>query len=149
MSYRRGAYAIVVNQDGQVLLVRPKGYAKGQWTFPGGGIDVGENEQQAAERELFEETGLSSNELYDAFVTSQTAVYAFPKPMRFFGTLYTGQAKRHVVFRTRRTAEEPLTLNDEIDEARWVLLAEIERYLKFPNQYELAVRALREAGAAL
>lgn len=55
--YRR-AGAVVVDGE-QVLLVslRPPGEPR-WWHFPGGGIEVGETPEEAARRELHEETGL-------------------------------------------------------------------------------------------
>lgn len=51
----------VVRRDGRVLLVRrgPGGPAAGHWGFPGGKLEAGEPVLRAAERELFEETGLT------------------------------------------------------------------------------------------
>src|SRR6516225_6728461 len=53
-----GVGAVVVH-EGRVLLVR-RGHepAKGQWSIPGGLIDVGESLHEAVAREVFEETGL-------------------------------------------------------------------------------------------
>ncbi len=49
----------VVVQDGRVLLVkRGTEPAKGQWSIPGGLIDVGETLREAVAREVLEETGL-------------------------------------------------------------------------------------------
>jgi ADP-ribose pyrophosphatase YjhB (NUDIX family) len=45
-----------VFRDGQLLLVRES--VDGGWTFPGGWADVGEEPHLAAEREVFEESGL-------------------------------------------------------------------------------------------
>jgi ADP-ribose pyrophosphatase YjhB (NUDIX family) len=49
----------VVVHEGRVLLVQ-RGHepAKGQWSIPGGLIDVGESLPQAVTREVLEETGL-------------------------------------------------------------------------------------------
>ncbi|MGI9002152.1 MAG: NUDIX hydrolase [Pseudonocardia sp.] len=51
---RVGAYVVCV-QDGSVLLVRFS--RSGRWTLPGGGIDHGERPEDAAVREVEEETG--------------------------------------------------------------------------------------------
>ena len=55
----RAAVGAVVFKDETVLLVRRgRPPARGQWAIPGGNIKLGETLQQAAEREIFEETGI-------------------------------------------------------------------------------------------
>ena len=58
---RIGAYAIVTDDAGRILLCRiAPGYpAAGKWTLPGGGVDHGEHPDDAVLRELGEETGLT------------------------------------------------------------------------------------------
>jgi 8-oxo-dGTP diphosphatase len=52
---RVGAYIVCV-RDGALLLVR---FSRGgRWTLPGGGLDHGERPEDAAVREVEEETGL-------------------------------------------------------------------------------------------
>jgi 8-oxo-dGTP diphosphatase len=54
--------AIISNSNGQVLLVKRKdndSFIPSVWEIPGGGVDPGETLQQAVEREVAEETGLS------------------------------------------------------------------------------------------
>lgn len=56
----RVAVGAVVIKQGRVLLVRracPPGF--GQWAVPGGKVRLGETMQQAAEREISEETGIT------------------------------------------------------------------------------------------
>ncbi len=53
---------VVVDTDGRVLLRRPKDDFDGYvWTFPKGRPDAGETPEQAALREVKEETGYSAN----------------------------------------------------------------------------------------
>jgi len=49
----------VVLDDGRVLLVK-RGHApmQGEWSLPGGAVDVGETLAAAVQREVLEETGL-------------------------------------------------------------------------------------------
>ena len=53
-----GVGAVVVEQGRVLLVQRGTEPAKGQWSIPGGLIDVGESLREAVAREVFEETGL-------------------------------------------------------------------------------------------
>ena len=50
------ASGIVFNTDGEILL--EKRADNGWWGLPGGHVDVGESVEQAAVREIWEETGI-------------------------------------------------------------------------------------------
>ncbi|MFP4392963.1 MAG: NUDIX hydrolase [Desulfohalobiaceae bacterium] len=65
---RLGIGALVLH-GGQVLLVRRgTAPAMGQWSIPGGMVELGESLQQAAEREILEETGISISAGEPAYV---------------------------------------------------------------------------------
>jgi ADP-ribose pyrophosphatase len=54
------AVGAVVFNDGKVLLIRrAKPPAENEWAIPGGSVEIGESLRDAAEREIFEETGVT------------------------------------------------------------------------------------------
>ena len=50
--------AIVFHEEKILLVLRGKAPARGVWSIPGGSVELGESLQEAAEREISEETGL-------------------------------------------------------------------------------------------
>ncbi len=52
--------SVFVERDGEILLLkRAGGEMTGAWYIPGGAVDAGETVEEAARRELFEESGLA------------------------------------------------------------------------------------------
>src|SRR6185503_14872857 len=55
-----GVGAVVLDGEGRVLLVkRAHEPLKGEWSLPGGGVEIGETLEAALAREILEETGLT------------------------------------------------------------------------------------------
>ncbi|MGY5864500.1 MAG: NUDIX domain-containing protein [Candidatus Thorarchaeota archaeon] len=53
-----GVGAIVVGTKGVLLVRRDKDPGKGLWSIPGGGVEIGETQEESVIREVEEETGI-------------------------------------------------------------------------------------------
>lgn len=63
----KAAFVIFLTKDGHALFTRRSAEAKhpGEWDFPGGGVDEGETDEEAARRESSEEIGVDPGALGD------------------------------------------------------------------------------------
>jgi ADP-ribose pyrophosphatase YjhB (NUDIX family) len=57
-SFQVFAAGVIVNEDGKILLVRLTYQDAHPWGLPGGNLEYGESPEDAARREVLEETGL-------------------------------------------------------------------------------------------
>ena len=107
----------MVIHDGAVLLVRrAKPPSEGLWAIPGGSVELGETLAQAAERELFEETGVRAR--------AGKPCYAFDAVHRDD----QGRVRFHYVIvdlRADYLSGKP-TAGDDVLEARWVRPEELD-----------------------
>jgi 8-oxo-dGTP diphosphatase len=110
---------IVVLKDDCVLLVRrgkPPGV--GSWTLPGGAQELGETCEQAARRELAEETGLSVGKLHLAANVDSIRRDAEGR-VQFHYTI--------IDYACRWQDGEPAAATD-VTEAVWVKLTDLDAY---------------------
>ena len=72
-----GASVIVENKSGEILLQLRKDNKC--WGYPGGAVDINEVVEEAAKRELFEETGIIANslDLFGVF-SGEELYYVYP-----------------------------------------------------------------------
>lgn len=78
MPLRHSARALIVDPHDNILLINlnwdGSEFDDGLWVTPGGGIETGEDPQQALRRELEEETGLSADHVGPEIWTITTHV---------------------------------------------------------------------------
>ena len=106
---------VVENQKGEWLVVKKKyGGLKGMWSLPAGFVEMGETADQAAQREVLEETGI------------QTAVESVIGIRT--GVIKSEISDNMILFQLKAKDENtPLVIQErEIAEARWIAKAELE-----------------------
>lgn len=112
---RAGVGAIVFHQHKVLLVKRDRPPYRGQWAIPGGRIKLGETLQQAAEREILEETGIH--------VRAGEPVFAFDVIQQDD----QGNCQQHYVvvdLAADYLSGEPVA-GDDAAEARWVSADEL------------------------
>lgn len=117
LKLRQKVRAVVVNDSGEFLLVRPHGYRDGEWTLAGGGVELGETAHQAMRREIAEELGVALEEHLEQLPVGNRFVYSAEyKAKRTLD--HDGQ--NAAMFVVRLPSDIRLALQaEEIAEARW------------------------------
>ena len=99
--YRRNAGVVVVNTDGLIFAGQRADHSAPAWQMPQGGIDPGEGVEQAALRELEEETGIAARLTTPLARTPQWLAYDLPPDLaqRMWGGRYRGQVQKWLAVR--------------------------------------------------
>jgi 8-oxo-dGTP pyrophosphatase MutT (NUDIX family) len=119
-----------------VAAIRPGGKREGVWALPKGNLDPGERPEQAALREVREETGVEGRLVEKLGDVKYT--YTRPGGVRVFKivSFYLLRAGRGRI----GEIEEPMRI--EVAEARWLPLDEAPRLLAYGGERQMAAKAL-------
>ncbi len=103
------AVMMMVTHRGRLLLAQHKGRASKFWSTLAGFVEPGESLEEAVRRELFEETGLTANEL------------------RYFGSQPWPLPASLMIGFTIEAADDAVTIDEsELAEARWFAREELD-----------------------
>jgi len=108
--------------SGRVELACIYREARGDWTFPKGKLDAGETFEQAAIREVLEETGMTCR--VDRFVGTTNYTHRKGKP-------------KIVAYYLMSMIDGEFTPNDEVDELVWLPLEHVRSHLTWDRDQEL------------
>jgi 8-oxo-dGTP pyrophosphatase MutT (NUDIX family) len=119
----RAAGGVVCDEDGRVAIVyRPK---YDDWTFPKGKLEPGESEEEAALREVHEETGLDVDLGRELGYVEYTDPKGRPKTVHYWVMNVNGGE---------------FTPNREVSELRWLPLEEAPAQLSYDRDREILGR---------
>jgi 8-oxo-dGTP diphosphatase len=132
-----GVGAVVIDGDHVLLIRRGQEPMKGQWSLPGGALEVGETLLDGVRREVLEETGLEVEpvaliEVLDRIVRDED-----------------GRVQFHYVlvdYLCRVTGGKLCCATDAVD-ARWASLNELDGVAAFT--VEVVRKAFREHGLSI
>ena len=123
----KAAGGVVMNAQEEVLMI----YRRGKWDFPKGKVEEGETIEEAALREVSEETGLQrlsiTKPLPDTFHTYK------------LGGKWVGKTTAWYLMKADASESLVPQTEEDIDEARWVKFSDVAGLLRdsYPNLREL------------
>lgn len=121
MVLKVAAKAIVVNKNGEVLILREASTYKdgtnvGHYNCPGGRLNTGESYDEALNREVKEETGLSIEPLYPIYVGE-------------WHPIINGVHHQIIaIFTVCRTKDGEVKLSKEHDDFKWIKPKDRHKY---------------------
>lgn len=98
------------------------------WSLPKGKLDPGETEPVTAVREVYEETGYSSH------LGRRLAAVSYPIP----------QGRKKVLYWAARRVDGEFTPNAEVDELKWLPVAEALKQLEYPHDRKVLRRFAKQ-----
>lgn len=128
LPYRPCVGLVVLNRDGKIFAGQRIDNAMDAWQMPQGGIDDGETPQQAALRELGEETGIEPDRVTVLRESTEWHAYDLPRHLvaKLWKGRYRGQKQRWFVLRFTGDDSEIRIDTEEPEFRCWAWMDEAE-----------------------
>jgi bis(5'-nucleosidyl)-tetraphosphatase len=141
---QRASGVVLFRQNGEreYLLLRSALTRRTVWEFPKGGIEEGETEVVAAERELREETGLREGDFEFRSDFREEENYVFTRG----GGSERWLIVKSVVYFLAEWKSGEVQISHESTDFRWVPYDEARRLVRFPEKRRVLERADRLLG---
>lgn len=125
--YRPNVAMIIVSEDypkSKKIFIAKRNDMEDIWQFPQGGIDKGEDVQEALFRELKEEIGTKKAKIIAEY--PEWISYDFPKGIAKKMKPYRGQRQRYFLIKLKKSAKINLdTKHPEFDDYKFVSLKKL------------------------
>jgi len=149
LPYRPCVGVMLINGDGLIFAGQRLDSNAPAWQMPQGGIDDGEKPRAAALRELWEETGVTSDLVEFIGKTNDWVTYDLPDELlgKIWGGKFRGQKQRWFLFRFKGEDDQIniVTEHPEFSNWRWIAADEmLAAIVPFKRPvYEQVVQAFR------
>lgn len=121
--------AVIIEQDGKMLLLKRKGaHGEGTWAPPGGHLEFGESLEECAVRETLEETGIFIGDVQFVAITNDV----FEAEQKHYVTVW--------VEATHTSGQATVAYPDKVEEVAWVPWNALPEPLFIPFQNLLSGR---------
>ena len=153
-SYRLGVGIILLNEEKKVFVGKRIDIKSEAWQMPQGGINKDEKMENAAYRELYEETGIKKAKII--LRSKKWFQYNIPLPLKkkLWKGKYLGQKQKWFVMKFKGNEKKDINLNmskAEFCDWKWINLNELESlivsfkkemYKKILKEFEYKIKQL-------
>ena len=142
MPLEKSAGAVIFRPENNTNYYLLLHYKSMHWDFPKGNIEKGEKEEEAARREIKEETGIEDIEFIPGFRELIKYFYKLTPHQNRFGAGQEGQTVfKTVVFYLAKTKEKDIKISWEHIGYTWLPYEKALEQLKFKNAKDTLIKA--------